>query len=116
MFKPIGVPTVVVSHSVIQVNESDTVTLECIVNGTPAVTDVRWYQLGGASLIKSTSAESPDLYFDNVQLSNAGNYTCSAKNAVGWANSSTSIMLEVTEGIFFVALDGFYLFCLYLNF
>ena len=92
-------PTVTMQQSEIIVNISDHVTLSCTYTGTiPDVTSVKWYkEVNGVVSEIMTSPSTPSLTLTSIVMADAGNYTCSATNAVAQSNSST-LELKVSQG------------------
>ena len=92
-------PTVTIQQSEIIVNISDHVTLSCTYTGAiPDVTSVKWYkEVNGVVSEIMTSPSTPSLTLTSIVMADAGNYTCSATNAVGQSNSST-LELKVNQG------------------
>ena len=92
-------PTVTIQQSEIIVNTSDHVTLSCTYTGAiPDVTSVKWYKEVNCVLSEiMTSSSTPSLTLTSIVIADAGNYTCSATNAVGQSNSST-LELKVNQG------------------
>jgi hypothetical protein len=96
----LAVPTVTIDLSEIMVNISGDETLSCTYTGAvPDVTSVKWYkEVNGVVSEIVTSPLSPSLTLTSVVMADAGNYTCSATNAVGQSNSST-LELKVYHGM-----------------
>ena len=94
-------PTVTISQSEITVNTSDHVTLSCTYTGAiPDVTIVKWYkEVNGVVSEIVTSLSTPSLTLTSVVMADAGHYTCSATNAVGQRNSSSTVELRVNQGM-----------------
>ena len=92
-------PTVTIDNSEIIVNMSDHVTLSCTYTGAiPNVTSVKWYkEVNGVVSEIMTSPSTPSLTLTSIVMADAGNYTCSATNAVAQSNSST-LELKVSQG------------------
>ena len=93
-------PTVTMQQSEIIVNISDHVTLSCTYTGAiPDVTSVKWYkEVNGVVSEIVTSPSTPSLTITSVVMADAGHYTCSATNAVGQRNSSSTVELKVNQG------------------
>ena len=93
-------PTVTIDNSEIIVNISDHVTFFCTYTGAiPKVTSVKWYkEVNGVVSEIVTSPSTPSLTLTSVVMAGAGNYICSATNAVGQSNSST-LDLKVYRGM-----------------
>ena len=94
-------PTVTIDNSEIIVNMSDHVTLSCTYSGAiPNITSVKWYkEVNGVVSEIMTSPSTPSLTLTSVVIADAGNYTCSATNAVGQSNSSSTFELKVYHGM-----------------
>jgi hypothetical protein len=80
---------------------SGDVTLSCTYTGAiPDVTSVKWYkEVNGVVSEIVTSPSTPSLTLTSVVMADAGNYTCSATNAVGQSNSSSTFELKVYHGM-----------------
>jgi hypothetical protein len=77
------------------------VTLYCTYTGAiPDVTSVKWYkEVNGVVSEIVTSPSTPSLTLTSVVMADAGHYTCSATNAVGERNSSSTVELRVNQGM-----------------
>jgi hypothetical protein len=77
------------------------VTLSCTYTGAiPDVTSVKWYkEVNGVVSEIVTSPSTPSLTLTSVVMADAGHYTCSATNAVGERNSSSTVELRVNQGM-----------------
>ena len=85
-------------------------TLSCTHTGAiPDVTSVKWYkEANGVVSEIVTSPAIPSLTLASVVMADAGNYTCSATNAVGQSNSSTR-ELKVYQGTLIMFLSSIYI-------
>ena len=87
-------PTVTTNQLYININLSDSVTLNCQVTAVPLLKEVKWSKKFGdtfqpVSLGQLTGGPvtSHSLVFSNIQMTDAGIYICSATNALGEALS-----------------------------
>ncbi|CAC5393170.1 HMCN [Mytilus coruscus] len=97
-----SVLTVNIPQSTYREDYSDTVTLECIISGTPAATRVYWEatkndvttQIEVTNSIKysGSSISTPSLTISNAILEDEGVYKCFAENVVGLAESNPTTL------------------------
>ncbi|XP_060068235.1 hemicentin-1-like [Ylistrum balloti] len=98
--------TVQVPQSFYTVQRGQSVTLECIVSGTPAVTSVTWRRTSGGitdnviidnSKYQGSNINSPSLIINNADSVDTGTYVCTATNSIGTATSSQTTLSVTGE-------------------
>ena len=70
--------------------EGSTVTIACEASGKP-LPDVAWIRNG---VLESSGKKAAFLKFDNINRTDAGQYTCRANNSVGVTSSDTTIVVH----------------------
>ncbi|XP_069133471.1 serine-rich adhesin for platelets-like isoform X3 [Argopecten irradians] len=97
------IPSVRVTVSAYTVDVDTSATLACIVDASPAATDVYWTKIvSGVSSRISTSntnkytgstVNSPSLIINNLAMSDEGSYRCNAVNTVGTGQSGLTSLI-----------------------
>nr|XP_022325051.1 hemicentin-1-like isoform X42 [Crassostrea virginica] len=99
-----NIPSVTVPQSIYSVQNSDPVTLTCVVSANPSATSVTWYRVtnsglvpivvGSSSKYSGGSVATPSLTLSSAVDSDQGTYRCTATNAAG-TGSSANVVLNV---------------------
>nr|XP_022324732.1 hemicentin-1-like isoform X33 [Crassostrea virginica] len=99
-----NIPSVTVPQSIYSVQNSDPVTLTCVVSANPSATSVTWYRVtnsglepivvGSSSKYSGGSVATPSLTLSSAVDSDQGTYRCTATNTAG-TGSSANVVLNV---------------------
>ena len=115
----VDIPSVTVPQSIYSVQNSDPVTLTCVVSANPSATSVTWYRVtnsglepivvGSSSKYSGGSVATPSLTLSSAVDSDQGTYRCTATNAAG-TGSSANVVLNVEGSEWEVSLPKTFLF------
>ena len=89
----ISAPVVAVSPTNLTVNESETASFQCSVNGNPEPAVV-WGKRGNLSEVSKSAVSRGRLLLKNVQERHSGEYQCSATNILGHAQTLVQLVVN----------------------
>ena len=95
----ISAPVVAVSPKTLTVNEGESASFQCSVNGNPKPV-IKWSKLNSLSQMSPSTVSGGKLLLKNVAGNDAGKYNCSAVNILGNAHALVQL---VVNGKFVVA-------------
>lgn len=104
----VGIPSVSIPQSAYSVNFGDPITIPCNVTAVPIATNISWVKTssgvsvtldlaGQPSKYSGATVSNPNLTISSTDLTDEGNYVCSASNIVG-TGSSNAAFLDVIGG------------------
>lgn len=104
----LGMPSVSIPQSTYNVNFGDPITIPCNVTAVPIATNVSWVKTSNGvtvtvdltsqpSKYSGSTVSNPNLTISSTDLTDEGNYVCSASNIVG-TGSSNAAFLDVIGG------------------
>lgn len=103
----LGVLTVSIPQSTYTEDYSNTVTLDCVISGTPAATRVYWeatkngvttqIEVTNSTKYSGSSISTPSLTITNAISEDEGVYKCFAENVFGLAESNQTT-LDIVPG------------------
>jgi hypothetical protein len=97
----LDIPSVQVLQPQYSVNFGDSVTLECVVSGNPTHTSVSWLRVingqtssinFGLNKYSGSTVNTPSLTVNSAEISDEGNYICTATNSIGTGQSSQTFL------------------------
>ena len=89
-----GIPVINTTQTTVIANQSQTVTLHCLITAGLPASIVYWKKYVNGILTNVTgttsggTVSSPSLVFPSVDVTDSGTYSCFAQNSVGVSNSS----------------------------
>ena len=97
----LDIPSVQILQPQYSVNFGDSVTLECVVSGNPTHTSVSWLRVingqtssvnFGLNKYSGSTVNTPSLTVNSAEISDEGNYICTATNSIGTGQSSQTFL------------------------
>ena len=97
----VGIPVVQIAQNSYSVNFGGTVTLVCTVTANPTHTSVQWLRvINGQSqnlnLVQNkhsgSTVNTPSITINSADLSDEGNYICTATNSIGTGQSQQTFL------------------------